>query len=90
MRVVVAVSDDPCAGWRVVNDVTMQMHLAVIRAVDAYLIANRAAQENLGHRWRFATDERKITDEQVAPLDASLDAFLAQLAKDGYEIRSES
>lgn len=63
--------------------------LAIIRAIDAYSIGSRAAQESGLMRARLDPSGKLHEVESIrSPFDAGVDALIAQLALDGFTIES--
>jgi hypothetical protein len=63
-----------------------ELTLTVIRAIDAYICAQRKAAENFGRHWLFKSDERRIDEEYEHPVDAATAAFLAALDQQGWAL----
>lgn len=60
--------------------------IAVIKAVDCYLMSLRAAAEAGGKRWLFSEKNRKIDEDFQDPADAGIEAFLDCLDRYDYAL----
>lgn len=58
--------------------------IAVIKAVDAYLVSVKASADAIGRHWVVA--DRQIEEEYQDPSDAGMEAFLASLARSNYNL----
>jgi hypothetical protein len=60
--------------------------IAIMKAIDSYVMAQRSAADAAGKRWLFVEKEgkRKIEDDIQDPVDAGVAAFMDSLARSGY------